>query len=537
MADFAPLISRAIAGLETNTPENRRVLYDRARAALVAQLRSIAPPLSETDITRERLGLEEAIRRIESDIVRSQREAALRPPPASGEAQSRESHFRPPQAPAAPADLPQRDVAPEPAAAAPPPAERKSAFQARVDRLAPGEGRQRLQAGLRDEKTLLEARQEPRNEAKPAGEAGNPTPEPVGNGDGASADVGSSAKASGGSAARSSQTGEQPPSQRPGRPPPSQQAGAAPAEPDAPPTLRRSKIEPRPSARSLGGRPRYDEIEMADEAAGGRARFWAIVVGLVVLVLVAAAIGLLAASGRLPLFGNGAPPRPAAQTSQPAERPKISDRITQDEPRSQAPQSQAQPAPQSSQQPPAEGLQVAQRAILYEEDPAAGQQGQVLIGTVAWRTETVTPGAGLPPDLAIRAEVQVPDRRMSASVTLRRNVDTALPASHTIELLFTTPADFPFGGVAKVPGILAKRGEGQRGAPLAGLAVDVTAGFFIVGLSAIEADVQRNLQLLKERAWLDIPLVYKNGRRAILSIEKGIPGDRVFADVFAAWGQ
>ena len=180
---------------------------------------------------------------------------------------------------------------------------------------------------------------------------------------------------------------------------------------------------------------------------------------------------------------------------------------------------------------------MAQRAILYEEDPAAGQQGQVLIGTVAWRTETVMPGNGLPPDLAIRAEVQVPDRRMSATLTLRRNVDAALPASHTIELMFTTPPDFPFGGVAKVPGILAKRGEGQRGAPLAGLAVDVTAGFFIVGLSAIEADVQRNLQLLKERAWLDIPLVYKNGRRAILSVEKGIPGDRVFSEAFAAWGQ
>jgi hypothetical protein len=272
---------------------------------------------------------------------------------------------------------------------------------------------------------------------------------------------------------------------------------------------------------------------MADEAAGGRARFWAIIVGLVVLVLLAAAVGLLAASGKLPWFGHGEPARSEAPLAQSAERPKISDRIVQDE--SSPPAAQPQPQPQSA--PPAQALQVAQRAILYEEDPAAGQQGQVLIGTVAWRTETVMPGNGLPPDLAVRAEVQVPDRRMSTTLTLRRNVDAALPASHTIELMFSTPADFPFGGVAKVPGILAKRGEGQRGAPLAGLAVDVTAGFFIVGLSAIEADVQRNLQLLKERAWLDIPLVYKNGRRAILSIEKGIPGDRVFNEAFAAWGQ
>ena len=33
--------------------------------------------------------------------------------------------------------------------------------------------------------------------------------------------------------------------------------------------------------------------------------------------------------------------------------------------------------------------------------------------------------------------------------------------------------------------------------------------------------MQRNIQLLKERGWFDIPIVYNNGRRAILSIEKG----------------
>ena len=45
------------------------------------------------------------------------------------------------------------------------------------------------------------------------------------------------------------------------------------------------------------------------------------------------------------------------------------------------------------------------------------------------------------------------------------------------------------------------------------------------------------MQLLKERAWFDIAIVYTNGRRAILAVEKGSPGDRAFADAFAAWGQ
>ena len=47
MADYYPLISRAVAGLEKNNGENRRALYERARAALLAQLRGVTPPLNE----------------------------------------------------------------------------------------------------------------------------------------------------------------------------------------------------------------------------------------------------------------------------------------------------------------------------------------------------------------------------------------------------------------------------------------------------------------------------------------------------------
>src|SRR5438477_630691 len=63
MADYYPLIARAIAGLDPSAPgESRRALYERARAALIQQLRSVDPPLSESEITRERLSLEEASR-------------------------------------------------------------------------------------------------------------------------------------------------------------------------------------------------------------------------------------------------------------------------------------------------------------------------------------------------------------------------------------------------------------------------------------------------------------------------------------------
>src|ERR1700760_1805923 len=77
MADYYPLIARAIAGLDPSAPgESRRALYERARSALIAQLRSVEPPLSESEITRERLSLEEAVRKVESEAAQRAREAS-----------------------------------------------------------------------------------------------------------------------------------------------------------------------------------------------------------------------------------------------------------------------------------------------------------------------------------------------------------------------------------------------------------------------------------------------------------------------------
>ena len=82
-----------------------------------------------------------------------------------------------------------------------------------------------------------------------------------------------------------------------------------------------------------------------------------------------------------------------------------------------------------------------------------------------------------------------------------------------------------------------KQAEQTRGSPLGGAAAKVSSGYFLIGLSAVETDMQRNIQLLKERGWLDIPIVYNNGRRAILAIEKGTAGERAFEEAFKAWEQ
>eukprot|EP01037_Dinobryon_pediforme_P013410 gene13410-13524_t len=81
MADYYQLISRAVNGLPTNSPEARDAIYERARAALSKQLRSLQPPIAETDIQRESKSLEEAIARTELDAASASLNFALNPAP------------------------------------------------------------------------------------------------------------------------------------------------------------------------------------------------------------------------------------------------------------------------------------------------------------------------------------------------------------------------------------------------------------------------------------------------------------------------
>src|SRR6201991_1232912 len=112
MADYYPLIARAIAGLDPSAPgEQRRALYERARAALIQQLRSVQPPLSESEITRERLSLVEAVGKVEPGAAQRPRE-----PTRSGGSPARESFRRSNPRPAEPGSAPAAAPPPPPAA-------------------------------------------------------------------------------------------------------------------------------------------------------------------------------------------------------------------------------------------------------------------------------------------------------------------------------------------------------------------------------------------------------------------------------------
>jgi hypothetical protein len=534
MADYYPLIARAIAGLDPNAPgESRRALYERARTALIAQLRSVQPPLSESEITRERLSLEEAVRKVESEAAQRAREASR---PGGGAAARggdafRRANARPPE------DAP--SAAPSPGPRPRPPGQGPS----RDARPPLGQGEQRPPRDLRADAPPPGAPR-PQPPQIPMQDAGPPPnrgprrgpdngappmpPQPPGmrgfRDIAADADDLGRAAAQANRAARKTYANVPSPSPEFDRLEPSMENRGA--DPETPYSYDESVEEadryaPQPPPR--GDRPRLSQDR--DREPTKRARTGAvfpfksaIAVGIV-LILVGAGIlwGKSAVTAVSGLFKSSPVVEAQKDPAAPQARPKIPDRVGQ-------PSSSENVAP------------VAQRVVLYDEDPS-DPKGKQYVGSVIWRTEPIKATGNQKPDIAVRADIEIPDRKFKMTMSFRRNTDTSLPASHTAELTFILPQDFSGGGVSNVPGILMKSNEQARGTPLAGLAVKVTDGFFLVGLSNVDSDRARNLQLLKERSWFDIPLVYVNQRRAIIAIEKGGPGERAFNDAFAMWGE
>ncbi len=69
MTDYYSLLLRAVTAPDAGDEQWRRQLYDRARQMLVTQLRNRQPPATQTQITNERLALDAAIARIESEVA------------------------------------------------------------------------------------------------------------------------------------------------------------------------------------------------------------------------------------------------------------------------------------------------------------------------------------------------------------------------------------------------------------------------------------------------------------------------------------
>jgi hypothetical protein len=405
MADFHPILARAIAGLTDKSPEARRAVYDRARTALLAQLRSLDPPLSEADITRERLSLDEAVSRIEAEIALAEAiEPSLPPLPVD----------EPPPAPAAP-----------PARPEPKPRPALSQEMPRFD-----------QPAARDE------------------------PQPI----------------------------------RPRVAPP-----------------RKRSVDP-------------GHVRTAIVGAG---------VALAVAVIAGAAyyVNKIAPQDqqvRPPRVETQAPPAQQDQAGKISERAGGEPAPTPNQPSGQRPNQQVSAQPGSD-------LTVAQRAILYIEVPETPQQPRTVQGRVLWRLDSDTAGPGRPVETIVRGTIEVADAGLSLDFTVRRNTDPAFPASHIIGMRFTTTGEAANDAIREVGVPQFKLEEGERGAPLSAISSALGENLFVAALSNVPVEAERNLDLLRNRNWIDLPVRFNSGRRGILTFEKGGAGNQTIAEALSRW--
>jgi len=173
---------------------------------------------------------------------------------------------------------------------------------------------------------------------------------------------------------------------------------------------------------------------------------------------------------------------------------------------------------------------VQERAtLLVDESGRARRFG----GTVTWQFE---PGqAGDSVGGSLRAEVEFPQTGLKAVLTMTRNSDPDLPASHVVGVRFTTEAGSVNGGVEAMTNIVMKAtAESVEGASLAGSVVDVKDGFFLVGLTA--GMREGNVRMLRDQAGFEIPVSFANRQRALIWFEKGNSGSLAIDQALASWG-
>ena len=567
MAEYYTVLRRAIAGIDPNVPETRRAVYDKARNALIGQLKAVDPPLTTAEISRQRLELEEAIRRVEREAAAGLGGASA----ARARATPPANRAPPRQAQAEPAGMP-----PAHDYDAPPPSA-QDVFRRAVQEasMRGGETDRTTPAPVaRYEAPAPEARAAPRGERPaPRGDAADrafpvrgdapryappeyrrrQAPPPV-------------------EAYDAPQEGQEPYDAEPRLAPEYDQDWQDEAQAAAPPTPQvsrreRAAVPPPPAAGRGRGYEEPEAAEAASEPKPRRSRLGGILVTILILAIIGG-IGALAWSQRAMiddiiagLSGTEPPGTTATAPAQPllpptpdgpaetADSGKNTDRLLPgeaplpgsdvrvvggDETADGATVAEPIPASASPMDTAAAPTSGVMKAILYEE-PVDGASPDATVtavnAVVTWRF--VNDGPNGP---QVEASLDVPDRDMTITFSLHKNGDESLPASHLVEVVVDIPADFPGKSIGSIPRIVLKPTESARGQPLVGAAAKVADGFFWIALSAADNDIASNLSLMRERNWIDLPFVYENGQRAILTFEKGPEGEAAFQQALAAWG-
>lgn len=170
---------------------------------------------------------------------------------------------------------------------------------------------------------------------------------------------------------------------------------------------------------------------------------------------------------------------------------------------------------------------------LLLEASQDGRTGAVpFSGTVEW-SEGVDE-LGLP---TLVGHANIPARNLGVNITIRKNADPSLPASHLMEVDFQVNDTFIGGTIANLPGVLLKDEELVPGTPLVGASARVVGNSFLFALSASANDSTTNTELLENRKWMDLAVVYGTGRNAIITLEKDETAQALFEKVFGTWAQ
>ena len=492
MADFYPLVARAVERLPERSPDRRRAIYKRARSALTDQLRALDPPLSNRELARLQRSLEDAINRVEAHYRAPT--PAPQPPPIVKPLEARCQPSKPAEA-----------VVPAPKAD-PPPSQQSSSE-------APPGGGQVVESGSTGANAYTPEYEQPRSEAVIA-DTSAPRSNAIRLGLMVLLVIGASAAAAwllrdkplgrpeppataegqrvpeSGSESSESVSGER----TPGAPPSPSSAEQTPAtQPSA--SAAEQAPTPPPSSPVLEQRPDISPSPPASPADQTAV--------------------------------DPAPSPPAADLPDTPRSLPAPEQVPADTPPSPP---RTEPALQAASPPVAS----AQRAVLYEENQGAPEAPRATAGSAGWRLEVISAGQGRSSETVVHSAVEVPEAGLTLDMILRRNPDAALPASHTVELRFTTPND-PSRTVRDVGILQLKTAEAVRGTPLAGLPVPVKENVFLIGLSSLPADINNNTDLLLKHNWMDLPIHFASGLRAILTFEKGTSGERVLEDAFREW--
>jgi hypothetical protein len=228
------------------------------------------------------------------------------------------------------------------------------------------------------------------------------------------------------------------------------------------------------------------------------------------------------------------PPAKIAQRAQPSPTQDNSSAPATSEP--QAGQSTAQGGQEPANATADAGnaaLPSAARAAMLIASPDNPQKPVVNLGSTVW--STIPPAPGQPATVAVKADADIPDLKMHATMTLRKNTDATLQATHTIDLKFAFADGAPIAGFKDVGAPQMRKIDSTASEALTSVKVKISDVYFLIALAKGDQDTARNLDLMQTRAWFDFPLLLDDNRIAKLVFQKSSEGEAMLTKAFEAW--